>query len=115
MKINEINYINSTEAIDNIINSIVNGLVEFNDTLELKLEIKLKIRKMKLQIYFENEFNEHLNIIKTKKINNFKTENKKTKFNKQSPSKTKTIKIIHKKESKSQTNKKKQSKIIKNI
>ena len=40
---------------------------------------------MKLQIYFENEFNEHLNIIKTKKINNFKTENKKTKFNKQSP------------------------------
>jgi hypothetical protein len=75
MKINDINHINSTESIDNIITSIVNGLINFEDTDELKLEIMFKIRKMKLQIYFDNEFNKYYNLINSKKTFNNKKEN----------------------------------------
>jgi hypothetical protein len=101
MKINDINYINSIESIDNIITSIVNGLIDFKDTDELKLEIMFKIRKMKLQIYFDNEFNKYYNLINSKKIINTKKENNKI-----------DSKKINKRSIKSDANKKVKEKII---
>lgn len=77
MKISDINYINSTDAIDKIISAIVSGLIDFNDTNELKLEIMFKIRKLNLQIYFDNEFNQNFKLINSKKISKNISVNKK--------------------------------------
>jgi hypothetical protein len=77
MKISDINYINSTDAIGKIISAIVSGLIDFNDTNELKLEIMFKIRKLNLQIYFDNEFNQNFKLINSKKISKNISVNKK--------------------------------------
>jgi hypothetical protein len=77
MKISDINYINSTDAIDKIISAIVSGLIDFNDTNELKLEIMFKIRKLNLQIYFDNEFKQNFKLINSKKISKNISVNKK--------------------------------------
>jgi hypothetical protein len=69
MSLMNLELINTKEKIDEIIKSIIDGKIQFYDESELKISINLKIKKLKLQLYFLQLFEDNLVQISIQKDN----------------------------------------------